>query len=96
LKKIWYDFCRPEECKYWNYPSVDKLPTASVILVFYNEGWSTLVRTFHSVINTSPKQLLKDIILVDDYSDEEHITVRLPEYIKKWNGLVKYVRTKQR
>ncbi|CAM4768089.1 unnamed protein product [Rotaria magnacalcarata] len=60
------------------------------------ECWSTLVRTFHSVINTSPKELLKDIILVDDYSDKEHITVRLPEYIKKWNGLAKYVRTKQR
>ena len=87
---------RPEECKYWNYPSVDKLPTASVVLVFYDEGWSTLVRTFHSVINTSPKELLKDIILVDDYSDQEHITVRLPEYIKKWNGLVKYVRTDKR
>jgi polypeptide N-acetylgalactosaminyltransferase len=65
-------------------------------LVFYDEGWSTLVRTFHSVINTSPKALLKDIILVDDYSDQEHITVRLPEYIKKWNGLVKYVRTEHR
>ncbi|CAF0961394.1 unnamed protein product [Adineta steineri] len=87
---------RPDECKYWNYPSVDKLPTASVILVFYNEGWSTLVRTIHSAINTSPKELLKDIILVDDYSDQEHITVRLPEYIQRWNGLVKYVRTKQR
>ncbi|CAF4237731.1 unnamed protein product, partial [Rotaria magnacalcarata] len=52
---------RPQECKYWNYPNVDKLPTASVVLVFYDEGWSTLVRTFHSVINTSPKELLKDI-----------------------------------
>ncbi|CAF0902806.1 unnamed protein product [Adineta steineri] len=87
---------RPDECKYWNYPSVEKLPTASVILVFYDEGWSTLVRTIHSVINTSPKELLKDIICVDDYSDDKHITERLPEYIKRWNGLVKYVRTKQR
>jgi polypeptide N-acetylgalactosaminyltransferase len=87
---------RPQECKYWNYPRVDKLPTASVVLVFYDEGWSTLVRTFHSVINTSPKELLKDIILVDDYSDQEHITVRLPEYIKKWDGLIKYVRTEKR
>jgi polypeptide N-acetylgalactosaminyltransferase len=95
IKQI-FSLFRPDECKYWNYPSVDKLPTASVVLVFYDEGWSTLVRTFHSVINTSPKELLKDIILVDDYSDQEHITVRLPEYIKKWNGLVKYVRTKQR
>jgi polypeptide N-acetylgalactosaminyltransferase len=48
------------------------------------------------VINTSPKELLKDIILVDDFSDEEHITVRLPIYIRKWNGLVKYVRTEKR
>ena len=88
--------CRPPECKHWNYPNVDQLPTASVVLVFYDEGWSTLVRTFHSVINTSPKELLKDIILVDDYSDQEHITVRLPEYIKKWNGLIKYVRTPYR
>ena len=87
---------RPQECKYWNYPSVDKLPMASVVIVFYDEGWSTLVRTFHSVINTSPKELVKDVILVDDYSDQEHITVRLPEYIKRWNGLIKYVRTKQR
>ncbi|UJR33318.1 hypothetical protein I4U23_020768 [Adineta vaga] len=87
---------RPTDCKYWNYPSVDKLPTASVILVFYDEGWSTLVRTIHSVINTSPKKLLKDIILVDDFSDQEHITVRLPEYIKQWNGIVKYIRTEKR
>lgn len=48
------------------------------------------------MINTSPKELLKDVVLVDDHSDEDHITVRLPEYIKKWNGLVKYVRTPQR
>ena len=75
---------------------MDKLPTASVILVFYDEGWSTLIRTVHSVVNTSPKELLKDVILVDDFSDEEHITVRLPQYIKRWNGVVKYVRTEKR
>ena len=87
---------RPAECKYWHYPSHDKLPKASVVLVFHNEGWSTFVRTIHSVINTSPKSLLKDIVLVDDYSDKEHLTVRLPEYMKRWNGLVKYIRTKNR
>ena len=57
-------------CKYWNYPTVRQLPTASVILVFFDEGWSVLLRTVHSVINTSPKELLKDIILIDDGSED--------------------------
>ncbi|CAF0785340.1 unnamed protein product [Didymodactylos carnosus] len=61
---------RPAECKNWQYPSVDKLPTASVILVFYDEGWSVLLRTVHSVINTSPPELLKDIVLIDDGSGD--------------------------
>jgi glycosyltransferase involved in cell wall biosynthesis len=33
-------------------------------------GWSVLLRTVHSVINTSPKELLKDIILIDDGSSD--------------------------
>jgi len=57
-------------CKNWIYPSTQYLPTASVILVFYDEGWSVLLRTVHSVINTSPPELLKDIILVDDGSTD--------------------------
>ncbi len=38
--------------------------------MFFDEGWSVLLRTVHSVINTSPKELLKDIILVDDGSED--------------------------
>lgn len=57
-------------CKNWIYPDVTQLPTASVILVFFDEGWSILLRTVHSVINTSPKELLKDIILIDDGSED--------------------------
>jgi polypeptide N-acetylgalactosaminyltransferase len=44
------------------------LPKVSVVIVFIDEPFSTLVRTIHSVINTSPAQLLEDIILVDDFS----------------------------
>ena len=61
----WWSDCR---CKYWHYP--EQLPTASVILVFHNEGWSTLVRTVHSIINTSPPHLLHEVVMVDDDSDK--------------------------
>ena len=57
-------------CRYWHYPEVKQLPTASVILVFHNEGWSTLIRTVHSIVNMSPKELLKEVVMVDDFSDK--------------------------
>lgn len=57
--------CSCRELKY-DYRS---LPTTSVVIAFYNEAWSTLLRTVHSVLETSPDILLKEVVLVDDYSD---------------------------
>ncbi|KAK7488654.1 hypothetical protein BaRGS_00020107 [Batillaria attramentaria] len=85
---------RMAECKYWHYP--EDLPTASVILVFHNEGFSTLVRTVHSVINTSPSHLLKEVVMVDDFSDKEKLKGQLEEYLKQFNGKVKLYRNTER
>lgn len=57
---------RHKDClkkKYWS-----DLPNVSVVVPFYNEHWSTLLRTAYSVINRSPEHLLVEIILVDDHS----------------------------
>jgi len=58
---------RRKECR--NLVYNNPLPTTSVIIVFHNEAWSTLLRTLHSVINRSPSKLLVEVILVDDASE---------------------------
>lgn len=80
-------------CKERKYPH--NLPKASVIIVFHNEGWSTLLRTVHSVINRSPPHMLQEIVMVDDFSDKAHLKKKLEDYTRKL-GKIKIVRTNER
>ncbi|XP_043200138.1 N-acetylgalactosaminyltransferase 7-like [Amphibalanus amphitrite] len=70
---------RHPECRFWHYPL--GLPDASVVIVFHNEGLSVLMRTVHSVINRSPRQLLREVLLVDDFSDKADLREPLERYI---------------
>ncbi|KAI4457225.1 n-acetylgalactosaminyltransferase [Holotrichia oblita] len=72
---------RRKKCKYL-YKDFRNYPRSSIIIVFHNEAWSTLLRTVWSVINRSPKELLEEIILVDDASEREFLRKPLEDYIK--------------
>lgn len=77
-----------------SYP--EKLPQTSVVIVFRNEAWSTLIRTMWSVYRKSPRALLKEIILVDDKSDMAHLQQRLEDYVKTMPVKTLLVRTLRR
>ncbi|XP_055959209.1 uncharacterized protein LOC126832515 [Patella vulgata] len=84
---------RDDECKSIVYK--ENLPDTSVIICFVDEGWSTLLRTVHSVLDRSPAHLIREVILVDDFSSFEHLKLPLEKYFTGYEK-VKIVRTSKR
>ncbi|EYC09157.1 hypothetical protein Y032_0062g3390 [Ancylostoma ceylanicum] len=76
---------------------VSELPTTSVIIVYHNEAYSTLLRTVQSVVDRSPRRVLQEVILVDDFSNRTFLKYPvLDEAVRIYPVPVKIVRTKQR
>lgn len=74
-----------------------KLPNVSVIFIFFNEHFNTLLRSIYSVINRTPPELLRQIVLVDDGSEWEVLKKPLDDYVARhFPGLVDIVRNPER
>ncbi|XP_059169609.1 polypeptide N-acetylgalactosaminyltransferase 1-like [Physella acuta] len=75
-----------------------KLAQASVIVPFHDEWPSLLLRTVYSIINRSPRENIREIILVDDASTLLELKDRLDKYIKENfpEGLVHIVHIHER
>ena len=79
---------------------LNRLPNTSVIIVFHNEAWSTLVRTVHSILNTSPQHLLAEILLVDDASNRTFLGKSLEYYMNNLSSIrgvsIRIIRSSER
>ncbi|XP_067650209.1 polypeptide N-acetylgalactosaminyltransferase 5-like [Haliotis asinina] len=87
-------FPKPDECQNKTY-DIEALPQTSVVIIFMNETWSTLLRTVHSVLDNTPPRLLKEVLLVDDASEMEHLKTPLEEYLADFPK-VRLIRSKTR
>ncbi|XP_040089447.1 probable polypeptide N-acetylgalactosaminyltransferase 8 [Oryx dammah] len=89
---------RDSRCHWKQYPS--QLPSLSVILIFMDEALSVIQRAITSIIQRTPPRLLKEIILVDDFSSNGELKADLDEKIKLYNqkspGLLKIIRHTER
>ncbi|XP_021345760.1 inactive polypeptide N-acetylgalactosaminyltransferase-like protein 5 [Mizuhopecten yessoensis] len=77
---------RPSQCAAVQY-EIASLPVASIVIPLHNEPWSTLERLINSILKRSPPQLLKEIIIIDDMSDLDHLGDPLNRYAEQFDVL---------
>ncbi|CAN9506202.1 unnamed protein product [Ophioblennius macclurei] len=86
---------RDAQCRGKSYPPAP--PTTSVVICFFNEALSALLRTVHSVLDRTPPVLLHQIILVDDHSELDELKDKLDRLVRdELPPKVKVVRNQQR
>ncbi|KAG8229030.1 hypothetical protein J437_LFUL007585 [Ladona fulva] len=66
-------------CKNKTYPS--SLPSASIIICFFDEEMVTLLRTVHSVLDRTQDELIHEILLVNDLSTISGLHENLTKYV---------------
>ncbi|KAK7066078.1 hypothetical protein SK128_019191 [Halocaridina rubra] len=81
------------ECKDILYPS--QLPSASVIVCFYREDHAALLRTVHSILDRTPSDYLKELLLVDD-TDEDTYNAEVSDKLQHLSRKIRLLRTPKR
>ena len=84
-------------CLKKSYPK--DLPTVGVVLIYLDEALSIIKRAMRSIIDRTPKNLLKEIIMVDDNSSNGWLVTkawdcantRLNKYAERQDRLIKCV-----
>ncbi|XP_060080162.1 polypeptide N-acetylgalactosaminyltransferase 10-like [Ylistrum balloti] len=85
---------RPVDCTSVQY-DIASLPVASVVISLHNEPWSTFERLINSIIRHSPPSLIREIIIIDDMSDLEHLGAPLDAYADQYE-FIRIHRAKER
>lgn len=77
---------------------MNKYNSSSIFSFFFllPKGWSTLLRTVHTVLDRSPPQFLEEVLLVDDFSDKPSLGAPLEDYIAQFKGKVRLIRNEKR
>ncbi|XP_062237132.1 probable polypeptide N-acetylgalactosaminyltransferase 8 [Platichthys flesus] len=75
------------------------LPSLGVVLIYLNEARSVIKRALRSIIDLTPKSILKEMILVDDGSSHEDLKGDLDAYVeslKRGNPTLNVTRVRHR
>lgn len=76
----------------------EELPSASIIICYYNEAPSALIRMVNSILDRTPSDLVHEILLIDDCSELDPAADKtIREYAKDhWSSdIVKMMRTER-
>ncbi|KAK0415677.1 hypothetical protein QR680_012054 [Steinernema hermaphroditum] len=76
----------------------DDLPRASIVICYYNEVASVLIRMVNSILDRTPPNLIHEILLIDDHSDlDPTVEHDVSEYAREnWSqDVVKMMKTEK-